>query len=356
MSASIRPRQAFMSGRLLPMMTLARLQRHGHTPIALVGGGTGLIGDPSGKSQERSLLTFEQVEENAGGLRRQLERFLDFDAARANAARMRNNVDWLRPIGFLDFLRDVGKHFTVNYMMAKESVKRRLGGDEGISFTEFSYQLLQAYDYLVLHDRDQLHAADGRQRSVGQYRGRLRPDSKSARAACAWSRAAAGHDVERHEVRQDRGGHGVARSGAHLAVSVLSVLVEHRRSRRGEVPEVFHLARSRQRSTRSSRRSSTRRKRARRSERSREKSRRWCTGPRALALAERETAALFGGGDDEDVPSMELPAAKFADGMAHTGLHGEPWAWRARKAKRRGSSSRAASTSTTRGSPTNAAA
>jgi tyrosyl-tRNA synthetase len=139
-------------GNLMTLMNLARLQRAGHTPIALVGGGTGLIGDPSGKSAERNLLTFEQVEANALGIRGQLERFLDFGAA-ANAARMVNNVEWLRPIGFLDFLRDVGKHFTVNAMMAKESVKRRLGGDDGISFTEFSYQLLQAYDYLVLHDR-----------------------------------------------------------------------------------------------------------------------------------------------------------------------------------------------------------
>jgi len=139
-------------GSLMTVMNLARLQRAGHTPIALVGGGTGLIGDPSGKSQERNLLTFEQVEANAEGIRTQLERFLDF-GGRTNAARMANNVEWLRPIGFLDFLRDVGKHFTVNYMMAKESVKRRIGGDEGISFTEFSYQLLQAYDYLVLQQR-----------------------------------------------------------------------------------------------------------------------------------------------------------------------------------------------------------
>jgi tyrosyl-tRNA synthetase len=138
-------------GSLLPIMTLARLQRSGHTPIALVGGGTGLIGDPSGKTAERQLLTVEQADENARGIRAQLERFLDFTGA--HAAQMPNNVDWLRPIGFLDFLRDVGKHFTVNYMTAKESVKRRLAAEEGISFTEFSYQLLQAYDYLVLHDR-----------------------------------------------------------------------------------------------------------------------------------------------------------------------------------------------------------
>jgi tyrosyl-tRNA synthetase len=138
-------------GHLLPLVCLARLQRFGHMPIALVGGGTGLIGDPSGKSAERQLLTFEQVEQNAVSIRAQLTRFLDFDGT--HPARLVNNLDWLRPLGFLDFLRDVGKHFTVNYMMAKDSVKRRLGGDEGISFTEFSYQLLQAYDYVVLHDR-----------------------------------------------------------------------------------------------------------------------------------------------------------------------------------------------------------
>lgn len=142
------------AGSLLTVMGLARLQRGGHRPIALVGGGTGLIGDPSGKSQERNLLTLEQAAENALGIQRQLERFLDFSPQISNAALIRNNVEWLRPIGFLDFLRDVGKHFTVNAMMAKESVRRRIEGTEGISFTEFSYQLLQAYDFLVLFDRE----------------------------------------------------------------------------------------------------------------------------------------------------------------------------------------------------------
>jgi tyrosyl-tRNA synthetase len=137
-------------GSLLPIMALARLQRFGHSPIALVGGGTGMIGDPSGKSQERTLLTIEEIDVNARGMRAQLERFLDFNAT-PNAARMMNNADWLRTIGLLEFLRDTGKHFTVNYMMAKESVKRRLGGDDGISFTEFSYLLLQSHDYLHLH-------------------------------------------------------------------------------------------------------------------------------------------------------------------------------------------------------------
>src|SRR5688500_10993481 len=138
-------------GSLLPIMALARLQRFGHSPIALVGGGTGMIGDPSGKSQERTLLTIEEIDVNARGMRAQLERFLDFNAS-PNAARMMNNADWLRRIGLLEILRDTGKHFTVNYMLAKESVKRRLGGDEGISFTAFTYLLLQAHAYLHLHD------------------------------------------------------------------------------------------------------------------------------------------------------------------------------------------------------------
>jgi tyrosyl-tRNA synthetase len=139
-------------GSLLPVMGLARLQRFGHTPIAIAGGGTGLIGDPSGKTKERQLLTPEQVEENLAGIKEQLSRFLDFNAT-ANPARIINNADWLAPISMMEFLRDVGKYFTVNNLLAKEAIKRRLETEEGISFTEFSYPLLQAYDYLVLHDR-----------------------------------------------------------------------------------------------------------------------------------------------------------------------------------------------------------
>jgi tyrosyl-tRNA synthetase len=138
-------------GNLLPIMALARLQRFGHSPLALVGGGTGMIGDPSGKSQERTLMSIGEIDANVRAIRAQLERFLDF-GKEPNAARMINNADWLRTIGLLEFLRDTGKHFTVNYMLAKESVKRRIGsGEEGISFTEFSYLLLQAHDYLHLH-------------------------------------------------------------------------------------------------------------------------------------------------------------------------------------------------------------
>ena len=137
-------------GNLIPVMGLAHLQRAGHRPIALVGGGTGLIGDPSGRASERTLNSLEVVEENVRGIRHQLERFLDFSGSRG--ALMRNNADWLVRLGAIEFMRDVGKHFTVNYMTAKDSVKSRL--DSGISYTEFSYMLLQAYDYLELYRRE----------------------------------------------------------------------------------------------------------------------------------------------------------------------------------------------------------
>ena len=139
-------------GHLLPALSLARLQQSGHSPIAIVGGGTGLIGDPSGKSVERTLLTVEQVESNVESIHQQLSRFLDFDTRR-NPARLVNNADWLTRMSAMEFLRDVGKFFTVNAMLAKESVKRRIESADGISYTEFSYSLLQAYDFLMLHDR-----------------------------------------------------------------------------------------------------------------------------------------------------------------------------------------------------------
>ena len=139
-------------GSLLVMVVLAHMQRAGHSPIAVVGGGTGLIGDPSGKTVERQLLTAEQVERNVEGIRGQLARVLDFTSTTA-PARLMNNAEWLTTLSAIDFMRDVGKHFTVNAMLAKESVKRRIESEEGITYTEFSYSLLQAYDFLVLFDR-----------------------------------------------------------------------------------------------------------------------------------------------------------------------------------------------------------
>lgn len=140
-------------GHLCGIMMLRHFQRCGHKPIALLGGATGMIGDPSGKSQERNLLTEETLRHNVECIKKQLSRFLDFDSDAPNAAELVNNYDWMKNYSFLDFSREVGKHITVNYMMAKDSVQKRLNGEarDGLSFTEFTYQLLQGYDFLYLH-------------------------------------------------------------------------------------------------------------------------------------------------------------------------------------------------------------
>ncbi|MXO34592.1 tyrosine--tRNA ligase [Apibacter sp. B3889] len=140
-------------GSLVPILLLVHFQRHGHKPVALVGGSTGMIGDPSGKSTERNLLDSETLQKHILGIKSQLERFLDFDSNKSNAAILVNNYDWMKDVTFLDFARDIGKHITVNYMMAKDSVKKRLNGEyqEGMSFTEFTYQLLQGFDFYHLY-------------------------------------------------------------------------------------------------------------------------------------------------------------------------------------------------------------
>jgi tyrosyl-tRNA synthetase len=137
-------------GSLVPILLLVHLQKAGHKPFALLGGATGMVGDPSGKSEERNLLDETTLNHNLQGIRNQLEKYLDFNQAIPNAAEMVNNFDWYREIHFLDFIRDVGKHITVNYMMSKDSVKKRLEAASGMSFTEFSYQLVQGYDFYWL--------------------------------------------------------------------------------------------------------------------------------------------------------------------------------------------------------------
>lgn len=141
-------------GHMVQVMLLVHFQRAGHTPIALVGGATGMIGDPSGKSEERSLLDETTLRKNQDGIKKQLEHFLDFNSTAPNRAIMVNNYDWMKEYSFLEFIRDIGKHITVNYMMAKDSVKKRLGSEakEGMSFTEFSYQLVQGTDFLHLYN------------------------------------------------------------------------------------------------------------------------------------------------------------------------------------------------------------
>ena len=135
-------------GSLLPITLLMRLQRAGHKPIALVGGATGMIGDPSGKSAERNLLDVPTIQKNCEGIKKQLEQFLNFDPSAPNAAELVNNYDWFQSFSFLEFIRDIGKHISVNYMMSKDSVQKRL--ETGISFTEFTYQLIQGYDFYYL--------------------------------------------------------------------------------------------------------------------------------------------------------------------------------------------------------------
>jgi tyrosyl-tRNA synthetase len=138
-------------GSLVPILLLVHLQRAGHKPVALVGGATGMIGDPSFKSQERNMLSEEDLAKNLEGIRDQLMKFLDFSSGKPTMAEMVNNYDWFKEVRFLDFIRDVGKHITINYMMSKDSVRKRIEGESGISFTEFTYQLIQGYDFYWLY-------------------------------------------------------------------------------------------------------------------------------------------------------------------------------------------------------------
>jgi tyrosyl-tRNA synthetase len=138
-------------GSLIPIIILVHLQKFGHKPIALVGGATGMVGDPSGKSEERNLLSTEVLNYNVEAVKKQLGKFIDFNSGKPNAAEMVNNYDWFKNISFLDFIRDTGKHISINYMMAKDSVKKRLEGENGMSFTEFTYQLVQGYDFYWLY-------------------------------------------------------------------------------------------------------------------------------------------------------------------------------------------------------------
>ena len=138
-------------GNLVPIILLIHLQKCGHKPIALVGGATGMVGDPSGKSEERNLLSEDILNHNIACVKKQLEKYLDFNSTQPNAAEMAHNYDWFKNFTFLDFIRDVGKHITVNYMMSKDSVRKRLDGETGMSFTEFTYQLVQGYDFYYLN-------------------------------------------------------------------------------------------------------------------------------------------------------------------------------------------------------------
>ncbi|MEO6218851.1 MAG: tyrosine--tRNA ligase, partial [Ginsengibacter sp.] len=138
-------------GNLIPIILMVHLQRFGHKPIALIGGATGMVGDPSGKNEERNLLSIDILNHNLESIKKQLSAFLDFSENKSNPAEMVNNYDWFKNVSFLDFIRDTGKHISINYMMAKDSVRKRLEAENGMSFTEFTYQLVQGYDFYWLY-------------------------------------------------------------------------------------------------------------------------------------------------------------------------------------------------------------
>ena len=215
-------------GHLCGVMMLRHLQQAGHKPLAPVGGATGMIGDPSGKSAERNLLNEETLRHNVNCIKEQLSRFLDFDSDAPNAAELVNNYDWMKDFSFLDFAREVGKCITVNYMMAKDSVKRRLNGEfaEGMSFTEFTYQLLQGYDFLHLYE-----TKGCRLQPVGQHHHRFGTDPPQTRRRERGLRPhlPPHHKGRRQEIRQNGTGQRVARPPSHHTLRVLPILAQRGR-------------------------------------------------------------------------------------------------------------------------------
>ena len=175
-------------GSLIPIMSLVHMQRMGHRPIALVGGGTVLIGDPSGKKEMRQILSLTEVKKNAKGIKRQLSQYLDFQE---DKTLLLNNADWLVPLNYIEFLRDIGRHFSVNRMLTAESYRSRL--ETGLNFVEFNYMLLQAYDFLHLY-RTGVRTPDGRERSVGKHRGRRRSHPAGGRGRCLRHGLPSDHD------------------------------------------------------------------------------------------------------------------------------------------------------------------
>ena len=236
-------------GNLLQLITARRLQDAGHTPYILVGGATGMIGDPK-DSGERTLNSLDTVKDWSERVRRQVEPFVSFEGA--NAATMVNNYDWTASLSTIDFLRDIGKHFPVNRMLARDVVKRRL--ESGISYTEFSYVLLQSMDFLNLYRDHGVTLQFGGERPVGQHHRRRRADPPRRRRQGPRVRDAAGHQARRHEVRQDRGRRAVARPADDVAVRLPPVVAQRRRRAGGRAAADLHVPRRAPRSRRSRRR------------------------------------------------------------------------------------------------------
>ena len=228
-------------GNLVPLLALARFQRAGHRPIVLIGGGTGLIGDPSGRSSERTLQDAGTVADWAGRFRKQAGRLLDFDSG---AALLLDNREWLVPLSAIELLRDVGKHFPVGWMLGKESVRARMEG-EGLSYTEFSYMVLQAYDFLHLFREENCLIQIGGSDQFGNITAGIELIRRAAGASAAGMTFPLVTNAARGEVRQVRRRRDLARPGSDLPVRLLPVLDQHRGSRCGALPEAVHVPRPR---------------------------------------------------------------------------------------------------------------
>ncbi len=219
-------------GNLVPLLALRRFQLLGHHPIAVAGGATGSIGDPSGKTQERQLLTKEILDHNIASVKVQLAKLLDFET-KQNPARLVDNAAWTQDISFLDFLRDIGKHFSVNQMVAKESVRARMEDREvGISYTEFSYMLLQAFDFMVLCRDHNCELQIGGSDQWGNITAGIDLTPEETGQNSFRPDAAAHHERRRHQIWQNRSGRHLARSEKDQRLSILPVLDQHRRPRR----------------------------------------------------------------------------------------------------------------------------
>ena len=304
----------------MPLMMLRRFQQAGHRPIAVVGGATGMIGDPSGKSEERNLLSKERLEHNVAGMREQMRRFLDFDAER-NAAVLVNNFDWIGPFSYLEFLRDVGKNFPVNVMLAKDSVKSRLGRDDasdqaGMSYTEFSYMLLQAYDFVHLYDEYGCELQVGGSDQWGNITAGIDLARRMRSVQLYGLTCPLLTKSRRHEDGQDRDGRGLALGRADQPVPVLPVLDQRRRRRRRASACGCSPSCRAKRSKRSTRPAQTTRPHATSQRRLAEELTRLVHGDAGLAAAQRATEIFFGAeiADLDDAQLGEI----FADVPSET--------------------------------------
>ncbi len=229
-------------GGLMQLMMLRRFQRAGHRPIALVGGATGMIGDPSGKSEERNLLSAEDLQRNVDGVASQMRRFLDFD--NDNGALLLNNFEWMKGYTYLEFLRDVGKNFPIGQMMGKESVRSRLESEAGLSYTEFSYMLLQAYDFVHLAKNHGCLIQAGGSDQWGNITAGIDLGRPHAGQTTVWFHRTAADDIRWSQDGQDRVRRDLARCQSHQPLSILSILAKRCRRRCDEVHRVPHRDRS----------------------------------------------------------------------------------------------------------------